>query len=494
MGRASRRTVGLPRTPERSPRGSGAGRRAIDPVRAAALALLIEAEATPAPIKEALDRAETRLPRDQDRALLHSLVNETLRHRPRLDDTLAPWIAPRLLAELEPAVRNLLRLGLAQLVLHDRIPPHAAVDTAVSLAHHELHAGAAGFINAVLRRAVREGLTRWRGPQAASIETLSEPRQLAVHFSTPEWLVRRWIERWGLERARRALAAGAETPATWVRFRADQLGLVQGTATAAQIPIPADLAAELGLEDDSRHSWLPGVARVPAGTRPATLPGFRQGRYTIQDPSAVAVGWLPPVVRGRILDACAAPGTKTGHLLERAEAGTRLLALDRTRSRQALVRQGLLRLGLEADCVVGDARHLPFAPGFEGILIDAPCSNLGVLRRRVEVRWRSFEESLVRLADTQAAILRAAARALLPGGWLVYSVCTTEPEETTRQRDRFFEEQNAFEPCPLPDLVPVAARGREGELILIPGELETDGGYAFVVVKTGPGSEGSAGA
>jgi 16S rRNA (cytosine967-C5)-methyltransferase len=205
----------------------------------------------------------------------------------------------------------------------------------------------------------------------------------------------------------------------------------------------------------------------------------------VQDGSGILVGHLCGPVRGTILDLCAAPGTKTGHLLERAEPGARVIALDLSPGRLRRLVRGLRRLStaVTARVVAADATRLPLRGPWHGVLLDAPCSNLGVLRRRVDLKWRAREEEIERLAALQTRLLETAAAAA-PDAWLVYSVCTTEPEETSRQRDRFFEAHPDWRPGELPEFVPAAIRLRAGEMMLIPGESETDGGYAFTARRS----------
>ncbi|MFN8548196.1 MAG: transcription antitermination factor NusB [Candidatus Eisenbacteria bacterium] len=442
--------------------------RPVDPVRRAALQLLIESERDPGPLKPLLEERERAIPRADDRALLHSLVLETLRHRARLDRLLQGWIAPRRLEELAPEVRNLLRLGLAQLVLHDRIGAHAAVDTSEP-AHAVAHAGVAGFVNAVLRRAAREGRSAW-----AAVTDDSAVSAFALRYSVPEWIVGRWLARWGSGRTEAALAHSQSHPDYWLRLSpALDLARLESSDRVAR---------------DTNAGWIPGTRLAAAGSHPAEWSEFTAGLFTIQDGSAILVGLLPPRVAGRVLDLCAAPGTKTSHLLERAEPGTRIVAADLSSRRLSLLARGLERWPASLarpgiDLVVSDGGALPFSLAFDGILIDAPCSNLGVLRRRVDLRWRAQEQEIPRLAEVQASLLRSAASRLLDGGWLVYSVCTTEPEETTAQRDRFLAEHREWGPLPLPECVPESARLREGEFLLVPGEHATDGSYAFIVTR-----------
>lgn len=450
----------MPRSEGRPP--ADPGPRRVEPVRDAALRLLVELERNPVPLTGRLEQEERAWRDPHDRALLRTLVLETLRHRSRLDHLLSGWLDRRPLSALPPPIRAALRLGAVQLVVLNGIPPHAAVHETVEAAAAQGHRGTTGLVNAVLRRASVEGRARW----AALDDLHGTPtvENLALRYSHPEWLVRRWLERWGEARTEAVLAWDNQHPDYWLR-------LPPGA------PVPAGM----------RAGWIPDSARAEAGSRPAREESFARGEATVQDGSGILVGHLCGPICGTLLDLCAAPGTKTGHLLERAEPGTRVLALDRSVGRLRRLSRGLRRLPTElaALAIAADSTRIPLRGPWNGVLLDAPCSNLGVMRRRVDLKWRVREEEIARLATLQARLLDAAAEGAAPGAWLVYSVCTTEPEETERQRDRFFEEHADWRPGDRPGFVPAEACRREGEILLVPGELETDGGYAFVAVRSG---------
>jgi 16S rRNA (cytosine967-C5)-methyltransferase len=414
------------------------------------------------PASGLIEQAEAALRDEIERAFFRALVTETLRHRARLDHLLNGWLDRGDLASLPPPIRNALRLGCVQLLLMDRVPPHAAVDATVGVAAAHGHRGTAGLVNAVLRRAAREGRDRWIAIDEAAGETTAA--NLALRFSHPEWLVRRWLERWGPGRVPAILDWDNRHPDYWLRLRPG--------ATPPE-------GATLG--------WIPGTARLGAGSRPASSPAFAAGEWTVQDGSGILAGWLCAPISGLVLDLCAAPGTKTGHLLERAEQGATIVALDLSPGRLRRMRRGLSRLGVVAHPIAADARRVPLRVPWNGVLLDAPCSNLGVLRRRVDLKWRAREEEIARLAAVQGRLLESAAAGAAPGAWLVYSVCTMEPEETERQRDRFFEANPGWRAAELPEWIPQVVRRREGEVLLVPGELETDGGYAFVARRIGAG-------
>ncbi|MEZ4654481.1 MAG: transcription antitermination factor NusB [Candidatus Eisenbacteria bacterium] len=439
------------------------GRRTTT-ARSLALELLLEFERDPFPLTSALEQQEERLSDPRERHLLHTLVLETLRHRTRLDFVVSKFLRKGTVDDLPARTRNILRIGAVQILLLDRIPPHAAVSTAVDLAHAKHGAGLPPLVNAILRKLVREGRSRWD-----ELDRTVRPN-LASRYSHPQWLVERWTGRWGRERTEAMLRWNSVAPDYWLR-------LAPGAA-----PPP-----------DATPGWIPGTARWPAGSRPELSEEFRAGALTVQDGSAILVGCLPPCVHGLVLDCCAAPGTKLSHLNERAESGTTLIGLDLSWGRLARLRAGLGRHrnveGVRIGIVNADATRLPLRPPWQGVVIDAPCSNLGVLRRRVDARWRVQSEDPAELAELQSRLLEAAAHGLEPGGWLVYSVCTIEPEETILQRRSFLERHSDWTPIPSPEFVPQEARLEPGEILLLPGEHETDGTYAFAVRK--PQTSGS---
>ena len=451
--------------------------RTEDPVRGAAVRLLMRLEHEGHPMTGDLEEAASRFSAHQDRQFLRSLFLETVRHRRRLDHVLQEMLE-RPLEAIEPPVRNVLRLGATELLVL-RVAPHAAVDTSVTLARRRGHRGTAALVNAVLRRVAREGPAAW-----SRIDVLPDTVEgLSVRYSHPAWLVARWLGRWGPQRTRRMLAWNNSLPDYWLRLE------------AAEGP------------PEATPGWIPGTARVAAGSRPALEAGFTSGQWTIQDGSAIVVGMLPPEVSGRVLEMAAAPGTKTTHLYERAADGTMILALDRSSSRLRKLAADLAgrravrgndsgpaggTLAQASDArgrrillAAADGRNLPAAGPFNLVLLDAPCSNLGVIRRRIDVKWRARESEIERLAALQRELLASAVRVVAPGGWLVYSVCTVEPEEPTRHYDALIAEHPDLVPAEFPAFLPQDARLRPGEMLLLPGEHETDGTYALVLQRRG---------
>ena len=418
------------------------------PSRRAALAILEQVRAG-RPFDSALDQALGPL-RDPDRRLAHELAAGVLRQRTGLDERLEP-LATRGWAGVPPTLQNILRLGAYQLTALDRVPPHAAVSTSVELAREAGGARAGGFVNALLRRLGRQAPKKRKGVG---------PLDLAARHSHPEWLVRRWLDRFGPDETDRLLRWNNARPA-----------LVLQPARASGEAITRRLEAA-GLRV-TPAPWGAGV--VVAASRPDRLPGYAEGDFLVQDPAQSLVAWyagLPPA--SLAYDACAAPGGKTIGL---ARTGVRVLSGDLSRPRVARLRENLRRSGTGRELViVADARHPPLARS-EAVLLDAPCLGTGTFARHPDARWRVTPEALAALAERQAELLAAAAPIVRPGGWLVYATCSLEPEENELQVEGFLRTHRDFRREPPDDLPPLLLT-EKGDLMTLPQRDRMDGGYA----------------
>ncbi len=389
---------------------------AVSPARVEALTILCRVEEDQAfadlALEAALERAK--LPA-RDRALTTEIVYGTLRWQRRLDWILAPH-SRRRLDRLDPWVRNLLRLTTYQLQFLDKVPAYAAVNDAVALAKRRVHGEAAPFVNAVLRSLTRTG---------ANLPPLPDDpvEAAATRLAFPSWLARRWAQRFGLDEAEPLMTSLDERPAVTVRAN-----LLKCTR--------ADLAQRLKEEEEVACSATPFAPEGLALEEPGPafrFKAFKEGWFTLQDEASILVGHLLGPKRGEtVADVCAAPGTKTTHLAALMQNSGKVMAMDPHTARLKLVAQSAARLGVTiVECHRGSAEAL--APGFKDrfdrVLVDVPCSNLGVLRRNPDVKWRRTEADLSRLAERQRAILAAAASMCRPGGSLVYATCSLEPEE-----------------------------------------------------------------
>ena len=438
------------------------------PARAAALKALLSIERG-ARAGPALGHELPRLGDPRDRALATELVYGVTRLRGALDAELAP-LSRQPLERLEPAVRAALRLGLYQLRHLDRVPDHAAVDASVALARQAANAGAAGLVNAILRRAA--GSPGARQPAGS----------LDVAATHPDWIVRRWTARLGPEEAQALLCADNAPPV--VTLRANRLR-VSG----------ADLLA--GLEADGVAAepgrWLPEAVRLPHGVVPGDLDALRQGRCTVQGEASMLVAHVAaPAPGDRCLDVAAAPGGKATHLAEWIGDQGQVVANDRSPAGAARVRQAAARLGLASLSVrVGDARELPtlYADACDVVVADLPRSGLGALAGRADARWRKREADLPALAGLQSELLDAAARCVRPGGRLVYSTCTTEPEENDDVVAAFLARQPAFAGEDLRGRLPEGLRADAGPggatLQLWPHRHGTEGFYIAALRRAG---------
>ncbi|HRU06046.1 MAG TPA: transcription antitermination factor NusB [Candidatus Brocadiia bacterium] len=419
----------MPR-PDARPRGANPRRHALEIVSAALAGRAFVQDQV-----DALARSG-RLSKP-DLGLAAEIAYTTVRRLATLDAVLAP-LSSRPLEDLQPALLNILRCAACQLLFLDRIPAHAAVDEAVRLARSTGHGRASGFINAVLRQLTRSVS---RGAQPAGPATRRLPlasgqwlvftydvlpteadaaaRLAAVH-SFPPWLAARWLGRYGAAETERLFAL-ANTPApACLRPNA-------GLLTPREL---LQLLRKEGVEASLSQSGR--TARLAPHTRVQDLGVFQAGLAQPQDDSAAAVALFANPQPGQaVLDLCAAPGGKTTHLLELAP-GARVTAVDLTAQKLRMVEENVRRLGLPAPELVhaeGEAFCKAHPDAFDTVLLDAPCSNSGVLRRRPEARWRLTAAAIRELAALQGRLLRAALAAVKPGGSVVYATCSIEPEE-----------------------------------------------------------------
>lgn len=444
---------------------------AVSSVRSLALGILLRVEQDLAHAAPLLDARGAALP-PRDRDLLRALVKRTLRGAIRLDHVLAR-VCDRPVAGLDPAIRAALRLGAAQLLLFDRIPTHAAVAETVEAAK-EIAPRGAGFVNAVLRRVAssEERPGRVLLPQSADAAA-----RLSLESSHPEWLVRRWVAEMGEKRARAALAAD-EIDAPIDLLADPRLGTID--------EIRAKLAAA-GIQTEI-SPWAP-LALTVVGGDAAAHPLVRSGALAVIDAAAQAtVEALPPA--DLALDLAAAPGGKTRTLLASGLA-RRVIALERTASRATRLAANLEAPGRRREVLVvrGDATRPPLPAGrFASILLDAPCSGTGTLRKNPEIRLRLREEDLSGFAACQRALLAAALPLLSPGGTLVYVTCSLEPEENEGVVDAVLGRAEGFSHvAPDPDRLPppLAACLRPSGLVRVaPGR--TNDGFSLLVLRRSP--------
>ena len=362
----------------------------------------------------ALDAAlkEARLS-DADRGLTTELVYGTLTFRRALDNVL-DGVVKKGVRSLDAATLQVLRLGAYQLLFLDRVPAHAAAHETVELARAVTNPGATSLVNAVMRKIAAADQTTWWSDADRERKPV---RYLGDRYSLPNWLANRLIQQFGFDRAETLAAAYAGRPTLWAR----------------KVGQPGDAALRLdSLDADARNA-------------------IDHGELVIQDRGSQAiVRACPALPEGRALDACAGVGGKTLYLAERFAHVT---ALDPSRSKLDLLEQAAARVGVSDRVLVreGELQTATLDDGFDLVLVDAPCTGLGVIRRHPETRWTRTEADITALAALQAELIEHAAKWVTPGGFLVYSVCTWTREETSRQVERFLSGHDGFESVPLPD-------------------------------------------
>jgi 16S rRNA (cytosine967-C5)-methyltransferase len=398
------------------------------PARTAAFHALAAIAADRVDLPAALAVSRSKLRDDRDRALTATIVTGTLR-RQRTLDHLVEHFANRRLSKLDPDVLVILRLSLFQLLHLDRVPAAAVVDDAVTLTRAARKPSASGFVNAILRAMLRQ---RHRLPLPARPDDAHDRAAalayLGITHSHPDWLVARWLDRYGLEAAE-----------AWVRFNneAAPLTLRANTLRAPRDDVRDELSRQ-GV-DTAYTRFAPEGMTVTEGN---PLRAGEQDLFFVQDEASQLVPLaLDAHPRERVLDLCASPGGKTVAMAASMNDSGVLVACDVRAGRVGLLRDTIRRSGarnVRIVCVPASG-PLPFGSTFDRVIVDAPCSGLGTIRRDPDIRWRRAEHDLTRLADQQIELLARAAAAVRPGGRLVYATCSSEPEENDRVVDAFLE-------------------------------------------------------
>ncbi|HQU30362.1 MAG: methyltransferase domain-containing protein [Planctomycetia bacterium] len=411
---------------------------------------------------------------ERDKRLLVELTNGVTRHRLSLD-TLISGFSKIPLARIEPWIVYALRIGLYQIIYLDKIPSSAAINTSVELVKKLIRrADAANFTNAVLR-----SIDRNIHNKSAPAAEITDPRMalhrredtwctfhtpifpnpgeglssyLSMMYSHPEWLIQRWIVRHGKEDTIKICRANNRAPRLFLRIN-------QRKITAREF------VALLDQKNISSHTI--GNAVIVDDIVVSEIPGFVEGLFYVQDISAMKVAeFLKAEKSHTVLDLCAAPGGKTTHIAELLGNTGWIYASDISSKRLQLIKKNCLRLGIQnVSLVCADASEdrVPFHIQFDRVLIDAPCSNTGVLARRAEARWRLREQDIHKLASLQYSILRTGAALMKSDGYLVYSTCSIEPEENQDVIKKFIDTTSQYY--------------LDAEESYLPGENTGDGGY-----------------
>jgi 16S rRNA (cytosine967-C5)-methyltransferase len=392
----------------------------------------------------------------RDRRWTQELLWGMLRRRGWLDAMLAVRVRGGV-AKLDADVADLLRLGAYQLISMGSVPAYAAIAQTVELTKRRHGIGASKLVNAVLRRVDRERDELDPPVPVDAIEALAQ------RHSHPRWVVARWVERWGMEDTERLLEANN----------------TEATITVRPFGIPrAELEGILSGADVETHDvpLVPDSLRLRAGVALTELGAFKQGVFFVQDPAATLVTQYASIARGAVVaDLCAAPG---GKALELSRIASMVIAADRNSARVDRMLVGLGRVdATNLVAMVGDARFPAITP-VDAVLIDVPCTGTGTFRRHPDARWRLRVSDFAVLGALQKSILRAAAKVVAPGGLLIYSTCSLEPEENDDQIDAFLADHPDFMLEPPPEGTVPATVLDNGRLRVLPQHHGTDGAFA----------------
>jgi len=411
----------------------------------------------------------------RDRALLQTLVYGVTRWRARLD-----WIIDRFskkpVHRLDPVVVNILRLGLYQILYLDKIPPSAAVNTSVQMAKSSTSPWTAGFVNAVLRNTIRRyNSLAFPNPETDPVTGLS------INQSFPEWLIHRWLKRFGHGSTQQLCESVNSIPPLTIRtntLRSTREDLIQSLESCTDHPTATAYAPD-------------GITFCHPRTPVSDMPAFQKGWFQVQDEAAQIVSlMLNPRPGDTVLDACAGLGGKTGHIAQLMNNQGRVTAMDKDRNKLRRLETEMMRLGVLN--VTTRCRDIYNMSGndpkvkFDRILLDAPCSGLGVIRRNPDIKWRLSKQDLSKFQHRQIEFLDILSRGVKPTGVLVYSVCSSEPEENEQVINTFLNTHPKFVIEKNPAYLPSRVRSlidERGMLKTFPHTHDMDGFYAVVLTR-----------
>lgn len=404
----------------------------------------------------------------RERAQVREYVQNILRKRSYLD-FLIDHYATIDVAEMKTDLKNILRLGIYDMLFMDSTPDYAAINEAVELGKAKMGSKTGDLINAILRNLQRD------------IEQLPKPqfkdrtKLVATTFSHPEWLVSRWSSRFGEREAFQLMQANNTRPSYYVRANTMR-------TTLANFELRME---KLGVEFEA-SDWLPNFYKVDS-VQPFIEKGLlKKGICQVQD---IAAGFAPfildPQPNEKIYDLCAAPGTKSIMISDLTEGESDILAVDISGERLEKLAESALNFGAENIKIRrGDILELSL-PLADAVLLDAPCTGTGVLSKRADLRWRRDEEGLTNAVELQAQLLEEAANMVKRGGRLVYSTCSIEPEENMGQIQQFLKNYPTFELQPLEDFVPEEVLTEDGLAYqTFPHKHDSDGHFGVLLIRT----------
>jgi 16S rRNA (cytosine967-C5)-methyltransferase len=408
--------------------------------REAALEILLQSQDRHATLDRTLDKISPRMAHlsQPDKNLCHAIVFGVLRHRNFLDFIIESF-ARIPLTRMDLPVLMVLRMALFQLRFLDRVPDFAAIDTGVTLIKARNGRKTAGFVNGVLRNAVRRFHTlALPEPDTSLLD------HITVVHSIPEWLARRWLDRYGPDQILELCRTINQVPPLTLRVNTRKI-----TRSAL-----SDTLRAAGLSVQFTTLSPEGLSITEPGIRVDKLPGYDQGLFAVQDEAAQLVSlMLDPRPGETVLDACAGLGGKTLHLAQLMKNQGQIMAMDTDPDKLSLLQAEALRLGVDAvqcrtlDLMKSDASDFPGY--FDRVLVDAPCTGLGVLRRNPDTKWKRSIQDIQRMAAQQKKLLNAAANRVRPGGTLVYAVCSGETEENEQVVAAFLKKRKDYELSPV---------------------------------------------
>ena len=445
-------------------------------VRLAAAQILLALEGGRTTLATEVERGRQGLADPRDRALLLTLASGAVRWRQQLDALIA-GASRRSVRRIDPSALAVLRIGVYQLRHLERVPTHAIVHESVEAVRALGAPRAAGFVNAVLRTVVRRGPALALPPRATAADTEAKQlHYLSITLSHPVWLVRRWLQRYGFAATERWCQFNNAPPEVTIRSigRLSPAALLERLRDAGVDGLPARYTA------DALRLAPGALGRVPEalGTE-----------IQIQDEGAQLVARVTGARPGeRVLDVCASPGGKalvTAADMQIPSPGSLLVTGDLRPARVALLVRALARAGVAVPVVRHDAQAaLPYRPLFDAVILDAPCSGLGTLRRDPDLKWTRTEADLPVLAAAEQLMLDRAAEVVRPGGRLIYATCSSEPEENEAVADRFLATHPEFTAAPV--RLEGAAAGlvnARGHLVTLPFRDELDAFFAALFVR-----------
>jgi 16S rRNA (cytosine967-C5)-methyltransferase len=402
-----------------------------------------------------------------DKRFLTELTHGVIRWKTRLD-FIIEYFCKNKFAMQDPNIRNALRVALYQILFLSKIPHAAAVNEAVEFVKKIRGQKAANLVNAILRNIIRN-INKLPTP-----DNEADPIQyLSIMYAHPSWIVKRWVERYGLYETEQLLSANNERPTIVVRVNtlktnADEL---------------AKLFEERGIKY-VRSKYLDNFIKVGHLSGIYNLDLFTQGYFSIQDESAgLVVKLLDPKPGEKVIDLCSAPGGKTTFIAELMKNEGKIIAVDKYEHRLNLVKQSCERLGItNVEFIAKDAIEFNFEP-VDKVLVDAPCSGFGVIQKKPDIKWQREPSDIKNLAKTQLELLETASKLVKKGGIIVYSTCTIEPEENIEVVKAFLSNHPEFEVQDARNYLPSDVVNSEGFMETFPHKHDMDGGFAVRLVK-----------